>query len=80
MSHFAPFGSASDHGGVGGDHSREEVEVGGNGDGSAGKGGGDTVVREKMSMVNGTREGGLVVMKPMCKTMFCTVDCNVYRV
>lgn len=35
MSHFAPFGSASDHGGVGGDHSREEVEVGGNGDGSA---------------------------------------------
>lgn len=44
------------------------------------KGGGGTVVREKMSMVNGTREGGLaVVMKPMCKTVFCTVDCNVYR-
>jgi hypothetical protein len=31
-------------------------------------------------MVNGTREGELVVvMKRMCKTIFYTVDCNVYR-
>jgi hypothetical protein len=77
---LCPFRSISDHGGVGGGRSREEAEVGGNGGGSAGEGeeeGRGIVVREKTSMVNGTREGGLaVVVKPTCKTMFCIVDYN----